>query len=89
MNGMKTLRKIEPRVVVPLALGVMFALGDEASNPDGFIVQNRNALIAKAVLLCVLFCILFRFAEKLVAMMGKTLKSDTDEKERHGFFEYG
>ena len=58
MNGIKILRKIEPRVVVPLALGVMFALGDEASNPDGFIMQNRNALIAKVVLFCVLFCIL-------------------------------
>lgn len=28
------LKKIEPRIVVPLVLGMMFALGDEASNPE-------------------------------------------------------
>ncbi len=31
MNGLNMLKKIEPRIVpVPLVLGMMFALGDEA-----------------------------------------------------------
>ena len=37
------LKKIEPRIVVPLVLGMMFALGDEASNPEGHIMQIKSA----------------------------------------------
>ena len=37
MNGLNMLKKIEPRIVVPLVLGMMFALGDEASNPAAFL----------------------------------------------------
>ena len=39
------LKKIEPRIVVPLVLGMMFALGDEASNREG------------AAFLCAFLCI--------------------------------
>ena len=44
MNGLNMLKKIEPRIVVPLVLGMMFALGDEASNPEGHIMQIKSAL---------------------------------------------
>ena len=61
------LKKIEPRIVVPLVLGMMFALGDEASNPEGHIMQIKSALCVKVLLFCVLFCVFFRFADWLIA----------------------
>ena len=38
------LKKIEPRIVVPLVLGMMFALGDEASFAVGHFLQIKSAL---------------------------------------------
>ena len=67
MNGLNMLKKIEPRIVVPLVLGMMFALGDEASNPEGHIMQIKSALCVKVLLFCVLFCVFFRFADWLIA----------------------
>ena len=52
MNGLNMLKKIEPRIVVPLVLGMMFALGDEASNPEGHIMREGAAF------LCAFLCII-------------------------------
>ena len=89
MNRLKALKKYELRIVVPLALGVMFALGDESSNPEGKIMQDRAALIVKALLFCVLFCVLFRAADRLIAKVREAKKDESDGARHHGFFEYG
>ena len=87
MNGLNMLKKIEPRIVVPLVLGMMFALGDEASNPEGHIMQIKSALCVKVLLFCVLFCVLFRFADWLIAEVQGAKRED--QVEHYGFFEYG
>lgn len=59
MNGLNMLKKIEPRIVVPLVLGMMFALGDEASNPEGHIMQIKKRVMREgAAFLCAFLCII-------------------------------
>lgn len=89
MNRLKALKKGELRIIVPLALGVMFALGDESSNPEGQIMQDRDALIVKALLFCALFCVLFRVADRLIAKVREAKKNESFEAQHHDFFEYG
>lgn len=84
---MKKLKEIEPRIIVPLILGVMFALGDEASNPDGRILQSWSALLSKMVLFCALFCLLFHLADALLARLHeKQATALADAQDVHRFF---
>ena len=84
---MKKLKKIEPRIIVPLILGVIFALGDEASNPDGRILQSWSALLSKMVLFCALFCLLFHLADALLTKLHeKQAMALADMQDAHRFF---
>ena len=84
---MKKFKEIEPRIIVPLILGVMFALGDEASNPDGRILQSWSALLSKMVLFCALFCLLFHLADVLLARLHeKQVTALADAQDVHRFF---
>ena len=88
MNQLKALKRIEPRILVPLTLGIMFALGDESSNPKGYIMQGRESLIVKIVVFCVLFCALFRTMDILIHRIYAA-KDRSCERHCSGFFEYG
>lgn len=80
--------KLEPRIVIPIVLGLMFAVGDEASNPDGTLTKNVAALCAKVFIYCALFIALFRFADVMCNRNTTNLSIDTSGSHKHHIFSY-
>lgn len=74
-------------MLVPLILGVMFALGDEASNSDGRIFQSWSALLVKMALFCTLFCLLFHVTASAISKLcEKRTTTVSDAQNTHRFF---
>lgn len=83
-----TKAKPEPRIVIPITLGLMFAVGDEASNPDGTLTKNVAALCAKVLMYCALFIALFRFVDTMCSRKTSNVSMDTSGSYKRHIFSY-
>ena len=80
MNKRKWYKRIEPRMLVPILLGIMFTLGDAVSNQNGSIFQSGKAIFIKAILFCALFCVCFYFAGVCVTKLRQSCAATKQDK---------
>ena len=82
-------KKIEPRILVPILLGIMFTLGDAVSNQNGSIFHSGKAIFITAILFCALFCVLFHFTDVYAAKLRQSCAaSKPNEQDRHVLFSH-